>query len=75
MRKAQRKRKETGNDKYFSELEVEDVDIRTRLENVLGRPFKVLFLEPMLIAITMYISVSDDPNAVRVTTRVADLFL
>ncbi|KAG9024629.1 hypothetical protein FRB95_011265 [Tulasnella sp. JGI-2019a] len=56
MRKAQRKRKETGNDKYFSELEVQDVDIRTRLENVLGRPFKVLFLEPMLIAITLYMS-------------------
>ncbi|KAG8990431.1 hypothetical protein FRB94_013368 [Tulasnella sp. JGI-2019a] len=32
------------------------MDIRTRLENVLGRPFKVLFLEPMLIAITLYMS-------------------
>ncbi|KAG8857218.1 hypothetical protein FRB96_005893 [Tulasnella sp. 330] len=55
-RKAIRKRKETGDDRWFSELEVQDIDLRARLESVLGRPFKVLFLEPMLMAITLYMS-------------------
>ncbi|KAG8904587.1 hypothetical protein FRB99_001505 [Tulasnella sp. 403] len=55
-RKAIRKRKESGNDKYFSELEAEDLHWKARLENVLARPFKILFLEPMLIAITLYMS-------------------
>lgn len=55
-RKAIRKRKETGDDRYISELEAEDLHWRQRLENVLARPFKMLFQEPMLLAITLYMS-------------------
>lgn len=57
-RKAARRRQETGDPKYFSELEAQDLHWKQRMENVLGRPFKVLFMEPMLIAITLYMSVS-----------------
>ncbi|KIO22265.1 hypothetical protein M407DRAFT_245224 [Tulasnella calospora MUT 4182] len=55
-RKAIRKRKETGNDKYISELEAEDLHWKQRLENVLARPFTMLIREPMLMAITLYMS-------------------
>ncbi|KAG8921875.1 hypothetical protein FRC01_014798, partial [Tulasnella sp. 417] len=55
-RKAARKRQETGDERYFSKLEAQDVHWKQRMENILGRPFKVLFIEPMLIAITLYMS-------------------
>ncbi|KAG8938323.1 hypothetical protein FRC04_009078 [Tulasnella sp. 424] len=54
--KAARRRKETGDERYFSELEAQDMHWKQRMETVLGRPFKVLFTEPMLIAITLYMS-------------------
>lgn len=57
-RKAVRKRKETGDNKWFSELEAEDLQFTQRIERILARPFKVMFYEPMLIAITLYMSVS-----------------
>ncbi|KAG8938324.1 hypothetical protein FRC04_009079, partial [Tulasnella sp. 424] len=55
-KKAARMRKETGDQRYFSELEAQDMHWKQRMETVLGRPFKVLFMEPMLIAITLYMS-------------------
>ncbi|KAG8870564.1 hypothetical protein FRB97_009646 [Tulasnella sp. 331] len=48
-------RQEKGDNRWFSKLEAQEVDFRARLKLVLGRPFKVLLLEPMLMAITRYI--------------------
>lgn len=54
--KAARKRKETNDNQWFSELETEDIAFVARLERVLARPFKIMALEPMLLAITLYMS-------------------
>ncbi|EIN14104.1 MFS general substrate transporter [Punctularia strigosozonata HHB-11173 SS5] len=54
--KAKRKRIQTGDDRYYAPMEKTKVPLKRRAEEVLGRPFKVLFREPMLIAITLYIS-------------------
>ncbi|KAG8980119.1 hypothetical protein FRB90_007820, partial [Tulasnella sp. 427] len=58
-RKAARKRKETNDGRWFSELEAEDVALVARLERILARPFKIMLFEPMLLAITLYMSVSE----------------
>jgi hypothetical protein len=58
-RKAARIRKETGDNRYYAPKEVDNQDIGHRLYNILAMPFKILFLEPMLIAIVVYQSVSD----------------
>lgn len=57
-RKAKRIRKETGDNRYYAPKEVDKPDIGLRLYNILAVPFKILFLEPMLIAIVVYQSVS-----------------
>ncbi len=57
-RKAERKRKETGDNRYYAPKEVDKPEIGRRLYNILAMPFKILFLEPMLIAIVVYQSVS-----------------
>jgi hypothetical protein len=57
-RKATRLRKETGDNRYYAPKEVDKPDIGRRLYNILAMPFKILFLEPMLIAIVVYQSVS-----------------
>ena len=58
VRKAERTRKETGDSRYYAPTEMNKIDIRRRLYNILAMPFKILFLEPMLIAIVVYQSVS-----------------
>ncbi|KAG9051620.1 hypothetical protein FS837_000007 [Tulasnella sp. UAMH 9824] len=55
-KKAARKRKETNDNRWFSELEAEDIAFIARLERILARPFKILASEPMLLAITLYMS-------------------
>jgi len=57
VQKAQQKRKETGDARFFAPLEKQTFNIVQRLEHVLALPFKILFHEPMLIAITVYMSV------------------
>ncbi|KAG8933239.1 hypothetical protein FRC01_010228 [Tulasnella sp. 417] len=57
-RKAAQKRKETNDSQWFSDLEAKDIALAARLERILARPFKIMALEPMLLAITLYISVS-----------------
>jgi multidrug resistance protein len=54
VRKAERIRKETGDGRYYAPKEADKVDIGHRLYNILAMPFKILFLEPMLIAIVIY---------------------
>ena len=57
LKKAKRLRKETGDPNYYASLEkAERVGIARRVNNVLGRPFAILIREPMLLAITIYMS-------------------
>lgn len=58
VRKAKRLRKETGDDRYWAPLERNTMSKGARIMHVLGRPFAILAKEPMLIAITLYMSVS-----------------
>lgn len=57
-RKAERLRKETGDDRYWAPFERKKDTLGQHIRRVLGRPFLVLAREPMLIAITLYMSVS-----------------
>jgi multidrug resistance protein len=56
VKKAQILRKETGDDRWWAPLEKQDKTFGTVVKNVLVKPFKILALEPMLIAITVYMS-------------------
>ncbi|KII93810.1 hypothetical protein PLICRDRAFT_101527 [Plicaturopsis crispa FD-325 SS-3] len=54
--KAKRLRKETGDDRYYAPMERIKVSWRKRVSNILLRPFRILFREAMLLAITIYMS-------------------
>ncbi|KLO07586.1 MFS general substrate transporter [Schizopora paradoxa] len=57
VQKARRIRKETGDSRYFAPLEDQEKEsFAKQLNRTIGRPFKVLFQEPMLIAISLYMS-------------------
>ncbi|KAI0776341.1 MFS general substrate transporter [Trametes elegans] len=56
VHRARRLRKETGDDRYWAPLERNKMSFTQRLKHILGRPFIILFREPMLIAITLYMS-------------------
>ncbi|KAG6336124.1 hypothetical protein ID866_2962 [Astraeus odoratus] len=56
VKKAQRLRKQTGDERYYAAMEIRKLGFAQRLEQILARPFKVLFYEPMLIAVTVYMS-------------------
>lgn len=58
VKKAQAKRLETGDNRYWAKLERQDINVKQRAKKVLSQPFIVLFAEPMLIALTLYMSVS-----------------
>lgn len=58
VKKAQAKRLETGDNRYWAKLERQDVNFKQRAKKVLSQPFIVLFTEPMLMALTLYMSVS-----------------
>ena len=57
VRKAEHIRKVTGDERYYAPLEAK-VSFSKQVENILAKPFKILFREPMLLAITIYMSVS-----------------
>ena len=57
VKRAQRKRKETGDDRYWAPLERQQMTFSERLKQVLAKPFIVLFTEPMLMAMTLYMGV------------------
>jgi len=65
VQKAQRKRKETGDARFFAPLEKETFTILQQVKHVLALPFKILFHEPMLIAITVYMSVRTNSHGLR----------
>ncbi|TYJ53522.1 hypothetical protein B9479_005853 [Cryptococcus floricola] len=57
VKKAQRLRKETGDNRYYAPLErAESVNVKTKVHNILFKPFIILALEPMLQAVTLYMS-------------------
>ncbi|KIY50587.1 MFS general substrate transporter, partial [Fistulina hepatica ATCC 64428] len=56
VKKARRLRKETGDERYYAQLERNKLKFTKRLEHILARPFRILLREPMLLAITVYMS-------------------
>ena len=54
---AQKKRKETGDNRYYAPIERKRAPLSQRVQDIVGKPFKILFSEPMLVAITIYQSV------------------
>jgi hypothetical protein len=56
--KAERKRKETGDDRWYAAVETIQISRSERIKGIVFKPFKMLFFEPMLMAITIYTSVS-----------------
>ena len=57
LKKAKRLRKDTGDLNYYVPFERQDpISFAKRMNNILGKPFAILIREPMLIAITVYMS-------------------
>lgn len=56
-RRAAKMRKETGNDKYVTEEDLDKRPLGQRLRIFLLRPFQLLFLEPIVLSISVYMSV------------------
>lgn len=54
--KAQRLRRETGDDRYIAPIEFRHIQWSKIPIQVLGKPFKILLEEPMLMALTIYTS-------------------
>ncbi|TFY76298.1 hypothetical protein EWM64_g7712, partial [Hericium alpestre] len=50
-------RKETGNTKFYAEIEKQGWSIRELLNRTLFRPFLMLFMEPILLLICIYMAV------------------
>ena len=53
-RKAARLRKETGDDRYQSQEEYERGSLMDVMKTSLGRPVRMLYTEPVLIAFTFF---------------------
>jgi len=62
-RKAQMKRKETGDDRYYAPIEKRDITLSSMVKIILEKPFKMLAHEPMLLVVTIYMSVSPDDGS------------
>lgn len=56
-KKARQLRQSTKNDRYYSPMEANKLTLGQRVETTLSKPFKILFLEPMMMATTLYMSV------------------
>ncbi|GJE99749.1 MFS general substrate transporter [Phanerochaete sordida] len=55
-RKAKKLRDNSGDDRYWAPLEKESTKIGAEVQRILGTPFALMVKEPMLIALTMYMS-------------------
>jgi hypothetical protein len=51
QRKASKRKKETGNDAYYTEFDSKDRSITKILGNALIRPFRMLLTQPIIQAI------------------------
>ena len=56
QRIARRLRKETGDNRYRAPIDERKRDIRSELNNTILKPFIMLFLEPMLSSLTLFMS-------------------
>ncbi|KXN83916.1 hypothetical protein AN958_00996, partial [Leucoagaricus sp. SymC.cos] len=56
VQKAKRLRKETSDSRYYAPMERRNLTLAERLKDILAKPFLILFREPMLIALTIYMS-------------------
>ncbi|TIC40705.1 MFS general substrate transporter [Wallemia mellicola] len=54
---AKQKRKETGDDRYKSPLELRKRGFKSEMQNTVFKPFRMLILEPMLLSLTIFMSV------------------
>ncbi|KAG6819299.1 hypothetical protein H0H93_013217 [Arthromyces matolae] len=61
--KARQKRKETKDIRFYAAIEKNVMTPLQRAEKIFARPFVIFIQEPMLVAITTYISVSTEPNS------------
>lgn len=60
VKKAKALRQKTGNEDYYAPLEKADKKpFATRANEILAKPFKMTIQEPMLLAINIYMSVSE----------------
>ncbi|KAI5296513.1 hypothetical protein KEM52_001147 [Ascosphaera acerosa] len=57
LKRAKKLRKETGNNKYCTEQELDSRSTGEKLRVFLFRPFQLLFLEPIVFFISLYMSV------------------
>ena len=58
IKRAQEKRKAHNDDRWWAPMERNKPTLSQRVQRVAARPFVILFSEPMLMAITLYMSVS-----------------
>ncbi|KAF7792538.1 hypothetical protein EIP86_003579 [Pleurotus ostreatoroseus] len=56
VKRAKKLRKTTGDQRWWAPLEQSKLSFGQRVESTIARPFKIFFLEPMLIAVTLYMS-------------------
>jgi len=56
VKMARERRKTTGDERYYAVMEKSSLKFSQRVEAILGRPFKILFQEPMLLVVTIYLS-------------------
>ncbi|KAG9314264.1 major facilitator superfamily domain-containing protein [Chiua virens] len=56
LKAAREKRRNTGDERYYAAMETTSMKFKDRLEAILALPFKVLFQEPILMALTIYMS-------------------
>ncbi|KIR41788.1 polyamine transporter 1 [Cryptococcus deuterogattii 99/473] len=54
--KAKRLRKDTQEERWYAPLEKQDHSFKARMNDILLKPFIILALEPMLLAVTLYMS-------------------
>ncbi|OWZ29802.1 polyamine transporter 1 [Cryptococcus neoformans AD2-60a] len=54
--KAKRLRKDTQEERWYAPLERQDHSLKARLNDIVCKPFIILALEPMLQAVTLYMS-------------------
>ncbi|EIM79674.1 MFS general substrate transporter [Stereum hirsutum FP-91666 SS1] len=54
--KAHKLRQSTKDDRYYAPMEANTLPLGQRVESTLSKPFKLLFLEPMMMATALYMS-------------------
>ncbi|TIA86799.1 hypothetical protein E3P99_03567 [Wallemia hederae] len=55
-RVAKQKRKETGDDRWKAPLDLRKRDFKSEVNNTIFKPFLLLVMEPMLLSLTLYMS-------------------